>query len=251
MELNAGDVISGISAAAVAASAAVTAMMAHWTRKAAEAALSEAQAVSRQGQAVELQAKATSEQAELTRRSLEATVQPWLILAEEQDFHVGGNPSFVVPHPPLTVRLHKHDLVVDIKVRNVGAGLAIIDSAGSAFIGWPDRRSTEQDPMPFNPGMTLNPVVPSGEQAVMSYTIPLECWNNDFDTITNRHANNGEFFLEIAYSDGVGLGSTTVRFHITHVGHRDSDAWRVHQASYLRRDDTQPAIVATYAPQSR
>jgi len=230
---------------AVSASTAVTAAMAWYTKGLAQktsavaaAARQEADAVVQQGQSVQAQAEATVHLVELTRKSLQAAVLPWLTLGDKYAGVVpvaGRSVSGGVA--PLVVSDAREDVLeAAIVVRNVGNGLALIDSQSSFLVGWNHPRSARREMMNFNSGSVGNPVVPPGEQVTMHFGVPLPRWQITTEGITNQDQGDGEFALDVVYADALGEQRTRVRFRIART---PPSQWDVFSIEYYTPPDAE------------
>jgi len=211
---------------AVAGSAIVTAAMAWYTRSVAQrtadvAALTraEVEAIVRQGEAIEQQAAATTEQVRLAEAALAPQVQPWLTLGDARQIQHNSRVAlaegqlFSGTIPPLIVSASNERLAVVLVVRNVGNGLAIIDSRASCVIGW-TRATGGDEQSRFTQPAVATPVLPPGEQARVEYVVNLSGWGTDIETITHRENTYGEFALDVVYSDALGQRTSRLRVHI-------------------------------------
>jgi hypothetical protein len=247
------------STVAVAASAAVTAAMAYYTRRAAEktaamatAAQKEADAVVEQGLSIKSQAEATAAQAaaveeqatasghqvELTRQSLEASFLPWLTLGTDEQVvrltEVAGG-TFTSLVPDLVVNDMADPFQVSIRLRNVGTGLAVIDATTSVLVGWKDPRSGEHEMMNFNRAQVGDPIIPPGAQARINFSVPLARWNTDVRTLTNQMNSEGEFALDVVYSDTAGRQTARLRIRLAYMA--ASSRWVPFELNYFRPPD--------------
>jgi hypothetical protein len=234
---------------AVAGSAIVTAVMAWYTRSLArrtrdmaEFTKTEVEAVVRQGAAIEMQAAATVDQVRLAQSALSAQVQPWLALGDAIDVRstLVLNMPFVGSVPPLVVNAAPDRLRVSLAVRNVGNGLAIIDSFESYLIGWSDPREADAL-ISFTRASVARPVLPPGEQARVDYDVQLERWSTDLDKITHRDRNYGEFGVDVVYGDVLGERRTRVRVQIA--GTADNK-WVVHRLDYYTPADAESPLIS-------
>lgn len=232
----------GCSALATAAMAIYTANLASKTKSLADTAEKEATAVVEQGKAIAKQADAVSEQARaageqlvLTRQSARAYVQPWLTLGHDREFHglhmvrsggmmTGDVPAFLVYHDD-------QHLFVELVLRNVGSGLAIVDPVVSHVVGWPSDRSNDAGPMNYSSGTIDNPILPSGEEVVVFFDVGFSRWMIDYETLTGQHRNEGEFFIDVVYGDVLGNERTRARFHAAR--NAEHNAWSVFEIHYF------------------
>jgi hypothetical protein len=232
--------------AAVSASAAVTALMAFYTRSlarktadVAEWAQKEAEAVVQQGQAISSQAKASREQAELTRRTLQAARQPWLVVGNPKEAAEGADPFRIAQSGfagPLTIdRSTTNLLSVSLLLRNIGTGLTLIDTGASPFVGWSSPGQGAQEEKPFNSATTDSPVVRPGEFTILKWRMDLQALLTTFEEITHQLRNDGEFALDVIYSDTAGEQITRVRCKVART---PPNQWAVYELDYHAPPDS-------------
>ena len=234
---------------AVAASAAVSAAMAVYTRSLAQrtremAALTKAEvaAVVRQGAAIEQQATASTEQVRLAQSALVAQVQPWLTLGEVTAV---SRPRVVIDRvfrdgiPSLVVNADDSRLQVSLALRNVGNGLALIDSTRSHATGWSGAQSGDVL-KPFSRPTVPRPVLPQGDQVRVEFDVHFDPWQSSLRTFAHLDRNYGEFALDIVYSDVLGERSTRLRVSVAGTS---ENTWVVHKLDYFPAvDAVEPTV---------
>jgi hypothetical protein len=203
-----GAVLVGIGSIATGSMALYTRSLAKKTNDVAAAGQEEAQAVVQQGKALQQQAAATAalaksaaeqsraaaEQLELTRRSLRASIQPWLTIGEQgapKRRYVKGSLSESPGVAEFMFNENGEQLESSLALRNVGAGLAIIDPKNSHIVGWPNRNVTIREPMSYTSGRINNPVVPPNGQVYIEFVVVFDRWQIDFQTLTHQSENEG------------------------------------------------------------
>jgi hypothetical protein len=247
------------STIAVACSALATAGMAIYTarlaikttslsasaEKEATAVVAQGKAITKQAEAVAAQASAAAAQLELARESYRATTLPWITVggpggrSRLGDLFTGGQ------IPPLALVISAETLRVDLSIRNVGAGLSIVDPVASHFVGWPSERSNDVDPMNYSRGTIDNPVLLPGEQARLFFEVNYSRWMIDARTLTGQHRNDGQFFIDVVYSDISQQLRVRVRFHVAR--DRSNERWTVYQADYFEPPDIEdPSVSVSY-----
>jgi hypothetical protein len=228
-----------------------TARLAKRTTKLSESAEKEANAVVAQGAAIEAQARAVTaqaasaseqvaavtaqagaatEQAELTRQTLAASVQPLLTLGEP-----GPNQSAAFVVIPVGAREQnpKGCLYVQVVVRNVGSGVAIIDPKHSHVVGWPSDKSHDAEPQNYSSGNVEDPILPAGEQTTLTFTVDYAGWLIDYETLTGQHRNDGEFWVDVAYGDALGFDPTAAHLHAALSKSANVRSWSVFEIDYF------------------
>lgn len=219
-----------------------TRSVARRTQEVAEFTKTEVEAVVRQGAAIEQQAAATVEQVHLAQSALVAQVQPWLTLGNSiavKSAIVIATP-FIGNLPPVVVNGASDRLRVSLAIRNVGNGLAIIDSSESYLMGWGDPRSADEL-MRFTRASVARPVLPTDEQVRVEYDVDLDRWNTDLDKVTHRDRNYGEFAVDVVYGDVLGDRRMRVRVQIAGTA---ENKWIVHRLDYYTPLDSESPLVS-------
>ena len=137
--------------------------------------------------------------------------------------------------PPVIVGPVNDTMVVSVRIRNVGVGLAIIDPRQSHVLGWPDLSSFHPDVMMnFTTGSIENAVLPPGEQARLEFVVDLRKWRTTWDVITGK-AQGGvvaaRLACDVAYTDAM-VAEVTVA-HIA-VMEDEPGRWFAYQVDYFR-----------------
>jgi hypothetical protein len=201
------------------------------TFKVAEATLTEAKAVERQSEQMERQLA-------ISVNALSSSIQPWLVWEASFDVPVNfrsgifsrGPGQMVVPSPGLEVSERDDSVVGWFRVRNVGAGLAILNMSESRIyrrnggVAYDDVHLT-----------IISPVLPPGKTADVEFTIPVsKAPDGKKMTILQLAGNSiGDelFAIEIAYSDSLGGAQTSARF-LAHRNEAKDQAWSIDEVEY-------------------
>ena len=77
----------------------------------------------------------------------------------------------------------------------------------------PSQRATTPNRAIYSSGTVANPILPPGEQTEVSFDMALERWSIDYETLTGKYRNDGEFWVDIAYGDSLGFELTVAHLH--------------------------------------
>lgn len=216
----------GVGAASVAAAGATfflawkTREMAQETKEVAIATVSEAKQVGRQVEAAE-------HQIQLSRWSMEATIRPWLTKA------------ITTTERPQTITQGTWDertIAVHMYVRNVGPGIALIQSGDDFMIQGRDRSGAEVTRKGFADATAL----PPGETTRVSFVLQ----NVEPKSFFSQDRNDGEFYVWIPYTDTNGGQLVGARIHATFS--RERGMWVFHQIHYFREEENEPFATVVF-----
>jgi hypothetical protein len=222
---------TAISAVLVGIGALATAVMAYATFRVASKTEEMASAATKEAKAVEDQ--------------LRASVQPWLTWEPEYAVNVdfGANPDPIGDYPTssgtypsVDLRERPDELAGYIILRNVGNGLALIDTRNSWVIGEHDDYTEDRQYVTLQ---TKSPVVAVGTDTILTFHIPKtsSVWSQlDLGTFTRRRNSTGHFRIEVVYKDAVQGNSNTAKIKISSP-EVTSDWWTVHQIDYMSRNN--------------
>ena len=146
---------------------------------------------------------------------------------------------------PLYVHESDDEFYVRLALHNVGAGIALIDPAASHIVGWPSSKQNNDVPCDYASGTITNPVVPPRQQAHLEFRMSFAPWFIDGPTLTGRHRNDGEFFVDVTYGDARSMSRTRARFHVS----RDAktNGWSVFEIAYFSPPDAgEPSVSARF-----
>ncbi|MHB8513517.1 MAG: hypothetical protein ACYDCC_15275 [Actinomycetota bacterium] len=171
------------------------------------------------------EAAAVERQAELTKAALQATTRPWLLA--EEDGRVG-------------VWLDENGFVAAMTVRNVGSGVAVVPGGDQC-------RIIQSDKCMNGPhtrfGWADVPLLSRGDIAHIRFdvdAIPLSQFAGQDQSI------DGEFFIEIDYTDAGGIDKITMRLHVCL--DKTTMIWFVRDAEYRESGLTTALLRVERAP---
>jgi hypothetical protein len=225
-----------IAAGATALAAVVTAWMAiethrvaDKTRQAAEAAVEGANATQSSADATREAAEAALREARAVERQLEVSTQPWLTWTGEEGFSTAG----------VTLDGTPVGIIGNIRVRNVGNGLALIRGRDSSVLGARDGQVLQ----PYVFLTTPNPVLRPNDVTVLYFDVArvTATWGElTADSFMGKpFLHNGLFGFDVVYSDAAGAVTYRARFQAV-PGDPQHGRFRVFQVDYFREDGKDP-----------
>jgi hypothetical protein len=225
--------------------AAATEKVARETQTLADQAKDEAEAVRKQSEAVAKQARASERQVEISAAALEASIQPWLTriapppYAEMQ----AVLPSAHIPisaEQAISVNAHYDSLKVRFYLRNVGAGLALIEAVGE----FRDRFTIEGRDANGAPvtrfGFSASPAVPPGESTHLSFFVQ----HVSVKHFLGQDQTDGLFYVNVPYTDAKGGQLIDARIRLTFS--KASKMWLIHQIAYKRGAEAEPFVTVEF-----
>jgi hypothetical protein len=226
--LTVSDWVQIIVAVATAALAIVTALMAKRTadmakatKDVAENTKAEAEAVQREAEAVLQQAQAASKQVDVTRAALQASIQPWLTPPP------GGN--------VVGVESQRDGFTAYVILRNVGAGVALIPKQGCRIIGSPTLPQEKRE----RRGAPNASVIGVSDQTQILFIVKSAAGGPTLEEFSGQaEGKDGEFVIEIDYSDNQGQQRVTARLYIA--GSPAGPSWPIYAIDYFRADEDEP-----------
>lgn len=218
-------VASGLVALATGVLAWKTWSVADATHTVAKAAQAEAEAVAAQSEQVTAQAAATKEQAAIGAAALQAAVRPWLT----RDRRPASEDARVATSPQMPGHVF-----VDLWLRNIGNGLALIPPEGS-FVRGKGRGSTTVE----RPGHVDQPALPAGESVLIHF----DAYGPDVDTVVfqnrGQDGNFGELRVFITYTDANGDQAVEAELHLA-ARDRETIEWRLVTITYRKAGEVEP-----------
>lgn len=197
--------------------------MARETRAMARESRDEATAVLRQ-------VEVANEQVEVAREALRVQSRPWLTLVPFNSVFASDGTQQREGEILLVQRAGS--VFGRVPVRNVGTGLALVDCPDSYALGWSSEGASLARFVNVN---SESPVLPPGEVGDLIFEIPASSarWTNiSIEKFTGTGRHDGEFALDVRYTDWAGTQATRALFRIA----RDGGAWLVHRIDYSDAD---------------
>jgi len=125
---------------------------------------------------------------------------------------------------------------VDIDVRNIGPGIALIQSGDDFRIEGLDAEGKIVTRL----GFASSTALPSQEETVVRFLLE----NVDVETFFSEHRNDGEFKAWIPYSDINGSQFVNARIHAAWF--KSEGEWAYHRIDYFRRDEEEPFAIVVF-----
>jgi hypothetical protein len=234
-------VATGYMAWKTRSAAAATERVALATKTLADQAKEEVEAVRKQSEAVAKQAKASERQAEVSAASLEAAIQPWLTrvplppYAEIQ----AAVPSAVIPltaEQTLSVDAQGDTIKVRFYVRNVGAGLALIQAVGEFRDRFTIEGRDATGASVTRYGFAASPAVPPGESTRLSFLVE----HVSIKHFLGQGQSDGLFHVNVPYTDAKGGQLVDARIRIAFS--KASKMWLFHRIEYTREGEGAPFV---------
>ncbi len=237
-----GSFMTGIAAIATAAMAIATFRAARDTKDMATATLREAVAV-------EKQLSQAAAQVRIADEALRANVQPWLTWKaswnsadlDERSYGYSTTAYLSGEHSGVGIKDTGNGLEGYLLVRNVGNGLALINTADSWVLGETDQNEIDQRYVTLS---TQMPVMPTDQVIQLGFKIsPVSAaWTAlTLDSFARRPASHGHFSIDVTYTDAVRSSPTLARFKIaSRAGGQDD--WVVYRIEYYSGDDPEPTL---------
>jgi hypothetical protein len=211
------DILVGVASLAVAGATLYlgrkTREMARETTVAAKATADEAAKVGRQTAAAE-------RQIELTRMGIDAAIRPWLTRGERH-----------IQDPDVRFRYDPNDedkLTVELNLRNIGTGIALIVSGDDFRIEGPGPGGA----VVTRTGFADSSALPPGEEATISFVME----NVDLELFFHENDHWGELLAWVPYSDTNGGQFVLARIHATAYGERGGP-YGFHKIDYFTRSE--------------
>ena len=179
------------------------------------------------------------------RQAAAASTRPWIVPNDLSAVEIRSIPRDTV-----------NSVFVEARLKNVGPGLALIKSADSWICGYGhlnDSNTINQ----YSNVFTETPIVPSGDEFVMSGTVRHSSanWSGATPesigfqkTPDGGYPQTGEYVVEVAYTDAAGEDEVVAKVRvIIEKLHTDSGGWttyssRVHRVDYFRGEDQDPFL---------
>lgn len=202
--------------------------MARETRDVALATATEAQSVGQQAEAAERQIELSRLQMELSRFALDASIRPWLT-----------KPLIGPRTVPIAISVWdsaEGSNVIQMSIRNVGPGIALIRSGPDFRVQGPGPSGTTVT----RHGFAASSALPPGEETDVSFVLS----NIDLRTFLSQDRNDGEFFVWIPYTDTNGGQRVDARIHATYS--KDRGEWLFHQIQYFAEEENEPFATVVF-----
>lgn len=210
--------------------------MARETKRVAEATETEARAVLEQSEKVAAQAAASEDQSRISVEALQASIRPWLTAVVHAEVRI---PSSTGLDPAIYLSERESDFVCSIPLRNVGNGLALIQPSMCRFVG--RVLGVPSEPVALSQGTPTAAAVGPGEATRIEFTIAKTSsqWTGlTLDAIVGLDRHNGEFFVEVLYTDASGGQATWARAHVAAVASLEAEyPWRVSEIAYHHAEE--------------
>jgi hypothetical protein len=230
------------STVAVAVSAVATAVMAFFTARSASK-------IADQTELVKEQVTLERRQFELAVQGVQTSVKPFLVVGDPHDdaaierhggsvtrLGVTGNAESMLK--PLLMFGEGASLNASLSLRNVGAGLAIVEPRNSCVVGWSDPNGPNRSLIPIGIALLPDPVLPHNETTEIRFDLDLSRWMTDFNTITDQiRGVTGELFFDVVYGDARGSQRVRARFHAARTS--SNNAWHIFETHYFDPVDSE------------
>lgn len=123
-------------------------------------------------------------------------------------------------------------LKASLSLRNVGAGLAIIEPRNSCVVGWSDPNGPNRSLEQFGIALLPNPVLSHDTTTEITFDLDLSRWLTDFNTVTDQvRGVTGELFFDVVYGDARGGQRVRARFHAARSS--STGGWHVFETHYF------------------
>lgn len=217
-----------------------TRTLARETKDVATATANEAEAVEKQGEYIAKQAQASAD-------ALRATVLPWLTWLPERETTRPPSATFFNPEladektydPGLELRdsINGDGVEGGIWVRNVGTGIALIDT----FNSWVNGGRRHQRYVKLR---TAKPVLPSGEATRLSFHVSKTsaAWTDMTVDKFTEQPGGGSFSLDVYFQDVAKTTTYRARFHAQPTSYQAG--WAVAEIDYWDGNSDEPIAVA-------
>lgn len=212
------------------------------TKKLADEARNEVEAVREQSESVVSQAASSERQAEISARALEASIQPWLTRVSPPPYAEFGKVPLSAEQS-IVINEHQGTITVGLYLRNVGAGLAVIQSGGLLRDRFTIEGRDASGERVTRFGFVSEPAVPPGDLTRIAFVV---------DRVSIEHflsfdRNYGEFYVNVPYTDAKGSQLVDARIHITRA--KPKGEWVLHRIEYTHDGTSSPfATVEFDAP---
>lgn len=203
------------------------------TKSLAEEARNQVEAVREQSAASLRQAESSERQAELSVTAIEASIQPWLTRVTPPPYAQFGKVPLAAEQM-IVINEVGDTIKISLYLRNVGAGLAVIQSGGEArdrFVV--EGRDTDGKPV-TRYGFAGAASVPPGDTTRIAFVV--QRVNREHFLSMDR--NDGEFYVNVPYTDAKGGQLVDARIHVTRV--KAQGEWVIHWIEYTNDGDDAP-----------
>jgi hypothetical protein len=238
-------IATGYMAWKTRSAAAATERVAQATKMLADQAMEELDAVRRQSEAVAKQAEASGRQADISAKALEASIQPWLTLVP---LPPGADMRAAFPRAE-TILTDEQTLAVDVSgdtvrvrfhVRNVGAGLALIQAVGQFRDRFIIEGLDATGASVSRYGFAASPAVPPGESTRLSFLVE----HVSVKHFLGQDQSDGLFHVNVPYTDAKGGQLVDARIRLTFS--KASAIWLFHRIEYTRDGEGEPFVTVEF-----
>lgn len=210
-----------------------TELVAQETKALAEEASKQVEAVREQSAATLRQAESSERQNELSAKTLEASIQPWLTRVTPPPYAEFGKVSLSAEQ---TIAINEVQGTINISfyLRNVGVGLAIIQSQGALRERFVVEGRDEHGQTVRRYGFASAAAIARGETTRIAFQVQ----RVSLDHFFSFDRNDGEFYVNVPYTDSKGGQLVDAKLHLTRI--KAQGEWVIHRIAYTNDGEDSP-----------
>lgn len=219
--------------------AVATEEVAEETRSLAEEAKNEVKAVREQSSATVRQAESSERQAELSAKAIEASIQPWLTRVTPPPYAEFGKVTLTAEQA-IAINEVQGTIRISFYLRNVGAGLGIIQSQGQLRDRFTVEGRDKDGESVTRYGFAGAAAVAPGHTTRLAFEIQRVSLEHFF----SFDRNDGEFYVNVPYTDSKGGQLVEARLHLTRI--KAHGEWVIHRIEYTNDGESSPFAVVEF-----